>query len=57
MSAEDVNFFQNHYFYTRRRHLPKNIVVFSGGTGQEGGVGISENIYESFRFIYRLGSC
>jgi len=37
MSAGGAGLFQSYYLYLRR-HLPKNIVVFSCGTGQEGGV-------------------
>jgi uncharacterized protein (DUF2235 family) len=31
--------------------LPKNIVVFSDGTGQEGGKGYNTNIYKLFNMV------
>ena len=31
--------------------MPKNIVVFSDGTGQEGGKGFNTNIYKIFNMI------
>ena len=31
--------------------MPKNIVIFSDGTGQEGGVGANSNIYKLFNMI------
>ena len=31
--------------------MPKNIIIFSDGTGQEGGVGHNTNIYKLFNMI------
>ena len=31
--------------------MPKNIVVFSDGTGQEGGKGYNTNVYKLFNMI------
>ncbi len=31
--------------------MPKNIVIFSDGTGQEGGIEASTNIYKLFNMI------
>ena len=43
MSAGGAELFQSYYLYTRRRLLPKNIVVFSDRTGQESDVGNNPN--------------
>jgi len=36
--------------------MGKNIVVFSDGTGQEGGVGANTNVYKLFNLDFPDGS-